>query len=408
MFLSADRLIDGTGGPTLRRPVVEVRGTQIAAVIDVPHDQRIDHHFPGCTILPGLIDAHVHLTFAALETHADVVRQVTTEEEAVLVARAIGNAQAALRAGVTTLRDCGGRGLFTLAVRDAIRSGLVIGPDLLVSGMPITTKLGHLHYLGLVADTEGEVRSAAERMVDAGVDFVKLVATGGNMTPTSNRLQCQYDLASVKAAVEVGRKAGLHTAAHVLARCAIPQCVEAGVRTIEHCMWRVSEDRYEFDEELARRMADQEQYACFTMSAPTWRSVHPEMARLDPALIGDLDARFEHERRTIDAGVPYLLHTDAGVRQTPFGTSLAIGAQAASNELRLTPLEAIQAVTRFPAEALGLNDRGVLAPGKRADLIVVEGNPLDDLTALQRVKAVLLAGRWVAGGGILTNSAAPS
>ncbi len=396
MRIRADWLMDCTGGPVLPQATVEVQNGRILGIVSDPGQVEVaEHGFPNCTILPGLIDAHVHLTFAALDTHAEVVRQVCSEQETVLLARALGNAQAALRAGVTTLRDCGGRGLVTVAARDAIRRGWVVGPDLLVSGMPITTTLGHLHYLGLVANDEAEVRTAASGMVEAGVDFIKLVATGGNMTPSSDRLKCQYDTASVKAAVEVGRKAGLHTAAHVLARCAIPQCVEAGVRTIEHCMWRVSENRYEFDADLARRMADQQQYACFTMSAPTWRSLRPELAGLDPILIGDLDARFEHERRTIDAGVPFLLHTDAGVRQTPFGSSLAIGVRAAANELRLLPIEALQAVTRFPAQALGLIDRGVLLPGKRADLVVVEGNPLQDLSALERVKAVLLGGRWV-------------
>jgi imidazolonepropionase-like amidohydrolase len=325
------------------------------------------------------------------------VHQISTETESILIARAIGNAQAALRAGITTLRDCGGRGLVSLVVRDAIRQGLVVGPDVLASGMPITTTTGHLHYLGLIANTELEVRAAAERMAAAGVDFVKIIATGGNMTPSSDRFQCQYSTASLRAAVEVGRRAGLHTAAHVLAYGAILQCVEAGVRTIEHCMWRVNEERYEFNPELARRMAANGQYAGFTMSAPTWRSIRPEMTNLDQALFLDLDARFELERRTIDAGVKYMLHTDAGVRQTPFGPSLALGVQAAARELRLTPLEAIQAVTHTPAAALGLADRGVVRPGKRADLILIDGNPLDDLSALLRVRAVMKGGVWVCG-----------
>ncbi len=396
MHLSADWLIDGTGGPALRDPRVTIHGDRIAAIESRGMTPSgAGRHFPGCAILPGMIDSHVHLTFAALATHPDVVRQVSTEPESVLIARSIGNAQAALRAGVTTLRDCGSRGLVSLIVRDAIRQGLVVGPDILASGMPITTTLGHLYYLGLVADTEAEVRAAAERMVREGVDFIKLVATGGNMTPSSDRMKCQYDTASLCAGVEVARKAGLHTAAHVLARCAIPQCVETGVRTIEHCMWRVTEDRYEFEPDLAKRMIDQEQYAGFTMTAPTWRSVVPDTAGLDRSLMGDLEARFAAERRTIEAGVKFMIHTDAGVRQTPFGSSLAIAAHAAANELRLTPAEAIRAVTQTPAEGLGLTDRGVLQSGKRADLFVVEGNPLDDLSALRRVKAVIKAGAWV-------------
>src|SRR5262249_58537037 len=131
------------------------------------------------------------------------------------------------------------------------------------------------------------------------------------------------------------------------------------------------------------------QYVGFTMSAPTWRKVVPGTAGLDTKLIGDLDDRFATERRTIEAGVRYLLHTDAGVRQTPFGPSLALGAHAAVHELRLTPMEAILAITRLPAEALGLGDGGIVHVGKRADLIVVEGAPLSDMGALLRIKPVM-------------------
>jgi imidazolonepropionase-like amidohydrolase len=396
MLLTADWLIDGTGAAAKRAPQIRIADGRIA---DVTEDRgppvTVDHAFPGCTILPGLIDTHVHLTFAALDTHPQVVQQVSTETDQVLLARAIGNAQAALRAGVTTLRDCGGRGLITLAVRDAIRQGLVVGPDLLVSGMPITTTNGHLYYLGLIADTESQVRDAAARMVAAGVDFLKIVATGGNMTPSSNRLACQYDTASLRTAVDVGRQAGMHTAAHVLAKCALPQCVEAGVRTIEHCMWRVTDDRYQFDPDLARRMVDNNQFAGLTFTAPTWRKVLPNLANLDMSLMGDLDVRFAHERRTIDAGVKFTIHTDAGVRQTPFGPSLALAVQAAVLELRLTPLEAIRAVTGTAAEAIGLTDRGILATGKRADLLVVDGDAARDPAALRRVRVVMRGGVWV-------------
>jgi imidazolonepropionase-like amidohydrolase len=202
-------------------------------------------------------------------------------------------------------------------------------------------------------------------------------------------------LDSLQAAVAVGRKSGKHTSAHVLAKCAIEPCVSAGVRTIEHCMWRVTDDRYDFDPQLAQRIADGEHYAGFTMTAPTWRSVMPEMANIDPALMGDLDVRFENERRTIDAGVKFTLHTDAGVRRTPFGESLAIGVAAAVRELRLTPLEGIQAVTKTAAAAIGLTDRGELLTGKRADMLIVKGNPSHDIQALHHVKAVMKAGTWM-------------
>jgi imidazolonepropionase-like amidohydrolase len=396
LSLLADRLIDGTGAAAQRDAYVAIAGNTIAAIDgQPPQADATVLSFPGCTILPGMIDAHVHLTFAALETHADVVNQVTSESDEQLLARCIRNAQAALAAGITTLRDCGGRGLITLAARDTLRRARAVGPDILVSGMPITTRTGHLYFLGQTADTAEEVRRAAEEMTQAGVDFIKLVATGGNMTACSNRLAPQYDTAALREGVDVANRAGLHTAAHVLSRCAIPQCVELGVRTIEHCSWRVSETQHEFDPALAARMRTNQQYACFTMTSATWRKVRPDLAGTDPVLFADIDDRFATERQTIDAGVPFMLHTDAGVRQTPFGPSLALGVHAARLELGLTPLEAIRAVTQTPARALGLSDRGVLAPGRRADLLIVEGNPLEDLAALTRVRAVFLAGKRI-------------
>ena len=115
------------------------------------------------TLLPGFIDAHVHLNFNAGPTNEDVIATLARENEAQLALRAIANAQDALRAGVTTVRDCGGRGLVTFSVRDAVAGGLVTGPRILVCGMPITTTLGHCHYCGLVADGTDAARAAARR-----------------------------------------------------------------------------------------------------------------------------------------------------------------------------------------------------------------------------------------------------
>lgn len=394
--LTADWLIDGAGGAPVRSPQVTIVGDRLKAIgsTATSASAAADRTFPGCTVLPGLIDAHVHLTFAALASHDDVVRTVSNESESELTARAIANAQAALRYGITTMRDCGGPGLSTIIVRDAIRRGSVLGPEILASGPPITTRRGHLRYIGLLADNEVEVRTAAESVLAAHqrADFLKIIATGGNMTAGSNRFACQYDAACLRACAAVGRKHGVHTAAHVLSPCAIAPCIEAGVRTIEHCSWRVSEERHAFDPALARQLVANGQYVGFTMTAPTWRTVVPGMAGIDTKLMGDLDERFATERRTIEAGVRYLLHTDAGVRQTPFGPSLALGAHAAVHELQLTPMEAILAITRNAAEAIELGDRGVLLPGNRADLVVVEGNPLTDMGALLRIKAVFLGG----------------
>jgi imidazolonepropionase-like amidohydrolase len=396
--LTADRLFDGTGTATLLRPVVRIAGGRIEALersLLPPatcSGERRD--FPGCTILPGLIDTHVHLIFSGADTNEAIIAQVARETDEELLARALANARKALHIGLTTVRDCGGKGRIVQSVRDRIRRGEVEGPDVLSCGAPITTRTGHCHWLGLVADTGEEVCRAAERMLAEEVDFLKVMATGGNMTPSSDPMRAQYDAETLIQLADLGRKAHKYTAAHVLSRSALPGAVAARVRTIEHCDWRVEEWRYEFDPELARRIIDQGQYVGLTMSGTTRRAFVPQIARSDSPPVRRLDIRFACERQMIDFGVPYTVHSDAGVRMTPIET-FVLGLRTAQVELRLSPAEILRAATGTAAAALALDDRGVLAPGRRADLLIVEGNPLEDLTSLERVRAVMKAGHWV-------------
>ncbi len=397
LILTADRLFDGTGAATLVRPTVTIAEGRIDSVgRDLPGPDPVGERFdfPGCTILPGLIDTHVHLVMAALATNAAIIDQVGRESPEQLRSRALANARAALDAGLTTIRDCGGKGRLIQDVRDAICRGEAEGPDILACGMPITTRTGHCHWLGLVADSIPEVRQAAEQMLAEEADFLKVMATGGNMTPSSDPMRAQYGPEALLLIADIGRQAGKHAAAHVLSRSALPAVVEARYRTIEHCDWRVEVDRYEFDPELARRMIDQEQYVGLTMSGTTRRRFLPEIASDTSGPVRRLDARFACERRMIDRGVRFTLHSDAGVRLTPIDR-FDLGLRTAQVELGLTPSEILQAVTHTAATALGLLDRGLLIPGKRADLVVVEGDPLRDLACLERVRAVMKAGRWV-------------
>ncbi len=401
ILITADRLFDGTGNANILRPQMRISQGRIESVqgtLSPPANcsgEMFD--FPGCTILPGLIDTHVHLIFSALETSDAIIQQVTSENEQQLFERACANALAALRTGITTVRDCGGQGTLIQRLRDQIRNGETQGPDVLSCGVPITTTTGHCHWLGLIANTREEVERAVEKMLAEDVDWLKVMATGGNMTPSSNPMKAQYDDETLVMIAERGRLAHKHAAAHVLSRVALPGAVKAKFRTIEHCNWRIQEDVYEFDAELARRMIDQQQYPGLTMSGMTRRAFLPEVARnTSYAPIRQLDQRFECERKMIDFGVPFTLHSDAGVPRTPIDR-LVLGLRAAAVELKLTPAEVLTSVTRTAAEALDLNDRGTLISGKRADLVVVEGNPFQDLACLENVRAVMKAGRWVVG-----------
>lgn len=397
ILLTADRLWDGTGSPTIARPVVRIadgvieRVEQTLLAPATCSGERRD--FPGCTILPGLIDTHVHLVMSAQETNEAIIAQVTSESDDQLLARIEANAQAALRAGLTTIRDCGGTKNHVQQIRDRIRRGAIAGPDILACGSPITTKRGHCHWLGLIADTDDEVERAAQRMLAEDADFLKVMATGGNMTASSDPMKPQYAAPTLKRIADIGRSANKHAAAHVLSRCALPAVVDANYRTIEHCDWRVEEFRYEFDPELAKKIVDQNQYVGLTMSGLARRAFLPQVQTFDISPVKRLDARFACERQMIEFGIRYTIHSDAGVRLCPID-QFALGLRAAELELRLTPSEILRAVTSTAAEAIGLPDRGVLQAGKRADLIVVEGDPLRDLRCLEKVRAVMKAGVW--------------
>jgi imidazolonepropionase-like amidohydrolase len=398
ILITADRLFDGTGAATLVRPTIKIRGEAIEAVergLLPPAScsgERID--FPGCTVLPGLIDTHVHLVMSALPTNEAIIAQVERENDEELLARGLANAKAALASGLTTVRDCGGRGRVVQNIRDRIRVGQAPGPDVLACGAPITTPTGHCHWLGLITETKEQVRQAALRMLAEDADFLKVMATGGNMTPSSDPMKAQFDPETLALIADLGRQAGKHSAAHVLSQAALPGVVAARYRTIEHCDWRVEEFRYQFNPELARRMMTQDQYVGLTMSGLARRHFLPEVRNNPSGPVRRLDMRFACERQLIDFGVPYTLHSDAGVRLTPI-ERFDLGLRAAQIELKLSPTEILVAVTRTPAVALGLADRGTLQPGKRADLLVVEGDPLRDLACLERVRAVMKAGVWV-------------
>lgn len=404
ILITADRLFDGTGSSTLARPVVRVSGASIERVESAllpPASctgERID--FPGCTILPGLIDTHVHLVMSAQETNEAIIAQVTSETDAQRMARIEANAKAALRAGLTTVRDCGGTKNHVQQVRDRIRRGEIVGPDVLACGGPITTTRGHCHWLGLIANSLDEVDRAARRMLDEDADFLKVMATGGNMTASSDPMKAQYDGRSLARIADVGRSANKHAAAHVLSRVALPDVVAAQYRTIEHCDWRVEEFRYEFDPELARRIVAQNQFVGLTMSGLARRAFLPQVKTFDISPVKRLDARFACERQMIEFGIRYTIHSDAGVRLCPID-QFALGLRAAEVELRLTPAEILRAVTSTAAEAICLADRGILSAGKRADLIVVEGDPLRDLRAMEKVRAVMKAGAWLHRADVL-------
>jgi imidazolonepropionase-like amidohydrolase len=406
-LILAGQLIDGTGAPPRERQALLLAAGRIEAVVpqaDLSRTQREDRavlDLGGATVLPGLIDTHVHLTFNAGPNH-DVVRgALAAESDARLAVRALANAQAHLATGVTTLRDVGGRGFVTLSVRDTFRDGLALGPRMQASGPAITTTGGHLHYLGAIADNAEELRRRAEEVLDAGAEFVKLCATGGIMTPESDPLTPQYTTDELRVAVDVAEGRGTLVAAHVLSSEGVERCVAAGVRSLEHCLWQDAPGVYQFRPDVAAVMREKGIFAGLTFAGISqMRYLEETFGRTSREDMGAwrkrMEGRYEAERAMVASGVRYVLHSDAGVRETPFGSFWLILATACF-ELKLSPLEAITAATASAAALMGLDGEiGTLEAGKRTDLLVVDRDPCQGIEALSEPRMVLLDGRIVA------------
>ncbi len=418
-LILAGRLIDGTGAAPLENMALVLREGRIQAV--VPQADLTRTQWEGAavldlgpaTVLPGLIDTHVHLTFTAGPNHEVVRHAVSTESEARLALRCLANGQAHLAAGVTTVRDTGGRGFVTLAVRDAFNEGLVLGPRTRASGPAITTTRGHLNYLGAIANSAAEVRQRAREVLDAGADFVKLCATGGIMTAESDPMGSQYTEAELREAVDEAESRGTLVAAHVLASEALERCVRAGVRSIEHCLWQDTPGEYTFQPELAREMREKGIFAGLTFAGISQQRYWEHRLGREPSpdmgpWLKRLANRYAAEREMIASGVRYVLHSDAGVRETPFGAFWLIPATACF-ELQISPLEAITACTATAADLLGVGEEvGALQAGKRADLLVVDDNPAERIEALSAPRLVLRDGCAVARDRVILDDRQPA
>lgn len=384
----AGRLIDGTGSEVQhdRALIIEagrivdvVPGSQVAADADVLDLSRL-------TVLPGMFDCHVHLVFSARENpRADVL----VEDDQQILLRAVAAARQALRAGITTVRDLGGRGGVIFRLRDAIASGILAGPRILAAGSPITISGGHCHFLGCEADGEAAVRMAARLQLKAGANCLKIMSTGGRMTPGTNIGVAQYSVAEIHAAVEEARRVGVTIAAHSLGTAGLRNAVEAGVDTIEHFNWLARDGGVEFDAAVATQMARQGTAAVLTLVP---------LSRTAPAL---REAIVDCMRQAIALGVPVIAGTDAGVSLTPFDC-LPRELEILVSDIGFTPVQAIAAATGEAARVLGLGSVvGTLRPGQLADLVAVDGDPSENISAVRNVRVVLQAGTPVVDNGVL-------
>jgi imidazolonepropionase-like amidohydrolase len=385
LVLVGASLIDGSGAEPVRGRAVVVEGDRITRVVDdarAPRGRRID--LSGCTLLPGLINCHVHLCFGA---EADPVRVMKDEPHALTALKVLRRAQETVEAGVTTVRDLGGRDYAEFAVRRAVAEGLFPGPRILGAGRPVCMTGGHGNSIGREADGPDDARKAVREQLKAGADVIKLIATGGVMTPGVEPGSPQLTLEEMRAAIEEATKAGRRTAAHAQGSTGIADAIEAGITTIEHGIF--------LTDEIIASMKRKGVFLVATLAAPAAISAGGLAAGIPDYMVRKSDAvvtaHVASFRRAHEAGARIAAGADSGTPLNPHGSLLP--------ELELmvkygmTPLEAIRSATSMAAEALGLGgETGRLAEGHAADLLAVTGDPAERIGALGDVRLVLARG----------------
>ena len=330
---------------------------------------RID--MKGRTITPGLIDCHVHLRNDGV---ADPRGQSAADTDATAVLRAARNATKSLNGGITTVRDCGCRNHITFSLRRAVAEGICKSPRLVLSGTMICMTGGHGWQLGLEADGPDGLRRAARQQIKAGADNVKLIASGGILTPGTEIGAPQFTVEEMRAAVDEAHAAGKTCCAHAHGTQAIKNATRAGVDSVEH--------GYLIDDEGIELMIEQGTYLVATSAAVRNVVKHGTSAGIKPDVVRKASSAIEQHidgfKRAYKAGVKLAMGTDSGVPFTDHGNNLDELVYLV--EMGLSPMDAISAATLNAARLLRIDDRvGTLEVGKLADFVVFDKDPLKDI-----------------------------
>jgi imidazolonepropionase-like amidohydrolase len=343
---------------------------------------------PGATLLPGLIDTHVHLCGDSGPRALDQVPELSAEELERVIATA---EQQHLRAGVTAVRDLGDH-RWAVLDRIAADGG---GPTVVGAGPPITSPGGHCWSMGGEASGEDQLRRAVRERTERGASVVKIMTSGGVMTPGTDMLRPQFSLAELRAVVDEAHRQGLPVVAHAHALPAVESSAAAGVDGIEHCSCLTGNGSRR-PPELIDHLVTAGTYVCPTLGRIPGIDPPPRVQAALEAAGTTYEAHLPHVAELRRAGVVLVAGTDAGIGPSKRHGLVPYAVADLVTSCGMSPVDALAAATGMAARACGLDDRtGRLAAGLQADLLVVDGDPLIDVTALQRPRLVLARGREV-------------
>lgn len=373
--------------------------------------------YGDATLMPGMVDAHCHIT---LTGDGSTYEEQVLDPDEMLSLISVSNLQRHLAAGVTTIRDNGGRNRVVFVVREAIKRGYIRGPRMLLAGRPVTHSYGHFYWCNGVADGVDEIKAAVRRLVAEGADHIKIMASGG-ATLGNLPYYASYETDELRAAVETAHGLGRLTTAHCRATTSMENALDAGLDCIEHAEFLEPGGMLEFGAGVAssglmvynpavtERIHKQGTFVSFTAQTGGHETLLKLRAAADHgtadaeslARISALDAYFDMKLGILSSmlndglGDVTAISTDAGPYDVSFG-GLAHGA-ALAVAAGMSPLAALRAVTSVPARACGIaEDLGTLESGKVADVIAVSGDATTDVSNLWNVEAVYQGGHLVA------------
>tara|TARA_Y100000590_G_scaffold291552_1_gene328302 strand:- start:218 stop:1483 length:1266 start_codon:yes stop_codon:yes gene_type:complete len=407
LVIKAGQLIDGKSKNVKKDISIVINNNQIVDVkpsgeLDMPEDlnyKLLD--YSDKTVLPGLVDSHVHLTGIGDGRAGD---DLATLPDEILSINMANNARIHLHSGVTTIRDCGAKNNTAFHLRKAAEMGIVESPRLVLSGRPLAIIGGHLGYFGEEITGEDQCRASVRYLIKQGADFIKVTATGGS-TRTSFPLRPSFSQHELNVIAEEAHKFGKHVAAHCHSSEAMKRALNAGVDTIIHGVFKDVDGTNNYREDVADLMLEKGAFVNPTLGPGLMRAIilenKKENGDFDEQDQEDLDLvyrenehRLECFNKLISLGVPMSAGSDSAWGGYKMGNYfLDIEGHVKGGQ---SPIEAIMSATDIAAQSCWIDDNlGAIETGKLADILVVEEDPSKQIENLRTVVDVIKDGQLI-------------